>query len=127
MTATSEDHRQPNEEELSSPQRSSGLISTGIKLALAAGFLLSALATLRENSTANATSQTVDLEDDTTPRRRLQGVNGVPSYMNDLMKDLKARKKLFDDTPPEEIKYWFEYTGPLQVGAIALCHVRYSS
>jgi len=48
--------------------------------------------------------------------RRLTAVMGetVPSYMNDLNEDLKARKKLFEDTPPEEIKYWFEYTGPLQ-------------
>jgi len=34
--------------------------------------------------------------------------------MNALMKDLKERQKLFEDTPPEEVKYWFEYTGPLQ-------------
>lgn len=50
------------------------------------------------------------------PRRRLMAVMGdvVPSYMEALMTDLKDRKKLFEDTPPEEIKYWFEYTGPLQ-------------
>jgi len=35
--------------------------------------------------------------------------------MKALMEDLAARKKLFDETPPEEVKYWFEYTGPLQV------------
>lgn len=39
----------------------------------------------------------------------------VPSYMSKLFEDLSARKKLFEDTPPEEIKYWFEYAGPLQV------------
>ncbi len=50
-------------------------------------------------------------------RRRLTAVMGekIPSYMNDLNEDLKARNKLFEDTPPEEVKYWFEYTGPLQV------------
>jgi hypothetical protein len=49
--------------------------------------------------------------------RRLQSVdsNAVPSYMQPMMKDLAERKKLFADTPPEEVKYWFEYTGPLQV------------
>lgn len=48
--------------------------------------------------------------------RRLQALGDtIPSYMNHLMTDLKERKKLFDETPPEEIKYWFEYTGPLQV------------
>lgn len=30
------------------------------------------------------------------------------------MKDLDERNTLFDETPPEEVKYWFEYTGPLQ-------------
>ncbi len=50
-------------------------------------------------------------------RRRLTSIMGekIPSYMNDLNEDLKARKKLFEDTPEEEIKYWFEYSGPLQV------------
>lgn len=38
-----------------------------------------------------------------------------PSYMSKLFDDLTSRKKLFDETPPEEIKYWFEYAGPLQV------------
>jgi hypothetical protein len=48
--------------------------------------------------------------------RRLQAVGDeVPSYMGPLMNDLVARKKLFEDTPPEEVKYWFEYAGPLQV------------
>jgi hypothetical protein len=35
--------------------------------------------------------------------------------MDPLMKDLKERKKLMEETPPEEVKYWFEYTGALQV------------
>jgi hypothetical protein len=49
-------------------------------------------------------------------RRRLSMVgDSIPKYMEGLMKDLKERKKLFDETPPEEVKYWFEYTGPLQV------------
>ena len=49
--------------------------------------------------------------------RRLTAVMGdtLPSYMNDLNDDLKERKKLFRETPPEEVKYWFEYTGQLQV------------
>lgn len=38
-----------------------------------------------------------------------------PRYMEPLMTDLRERNKLFDETPPEEVKYWFEYTGPLQV------------
>ena len=45
-----------------------------------------------------------------------------PSYMKGLMDDLKARKKLMEETPPEEVKYWFEYTGPLQVRFTVIAH-----
>ena len=38
-----------------------------------------------------------------------------PSYMTELLEDLKARTKMMEETPPAEVKYWFEYTGPLQV------------
>ena len=49
----------------------------------------------------------------------------IPSYMKPLLnKDLKERKKLFDDTPPEEVKYWFEYTGRLQVRTIFFLRLR---
>ena len=49
-------------------------------------------------------------------RRQLSMVGDtIPKYMEPLMKELRERKKLFEDTPPEEVKYWFEYTGPLQV------------
>ena len=59
-----------------------------------------------------------------SPRRRLTAVMGdtIPSYMQALMKELKERKLLFQDTPPEEIKYWFEYTGPLQVRSVLFCY-----
>ena len=59
-------------------------------------------------------------EESSHPRRRLTAIMGdvVPSYMDALTKDLKERKKLFDDTPPEEVKYWFEYSGPLQVSTV---------
>jgi len=51
-----------------------------------------------------------------THGRRLNEISkeAPPSYMRDLVEDLKARKKLMEETPPEEVKYWFEYTGPLQ-------------
>jgi hypothetical protein len=115
MTAASAEHQQPSDEdEDTMPQGSSFSFSTAIKLAVAAGFLLSAIATLRGNPFASASSSTVKLGDE-TPRRRLMGLDEIPAYMDGLMKDLKARKKLFEETPPEEVKYWFEYTGPLQV------------
>ena len=44
-----------------------------------------------------------------------------PSYMKDLFEDLKARTKLMEETPPAEVKYWFEYTGPLQVSCLRHC------
>jgi hypothetical protein len=47
--------------------------------------------------------------------RRLSEQSSIPSYMKPLFEDLQARKTLFETTPPNEIKYWFEYTGPLQV------------
>ena len=54
-------------------------------------------------------------------RRRLTDVSiskkNPPSYMSDLVDELAERKKLMEETPPEEVKYWFEYTGPLQVRA----------
>jgi len=34
--------------------------------------------------------------------------------MKHLTDELKERKKLMEETPPEEVKYWFEYTGELQ-------------
>lgn len=54
--------------------------------------------------------------------RRLSATD-PPSYMEDLMDDLKARKKLMEETPPEEVKYWFEYTGPLQVSSRMMLHM----
>ena len=106
----------------------------GLKLAAAAGFLLSGLVTLSNqggSSSSNynnhhgfaaATSleqqqQQDDRSSGTEMRhRRLLEVDGnTPTYMKPLMKDLQEREKLFAETPPEEVKYWFEYTGPLQV------------
>jgi len=36
-------------------------------------------------------------------------------HLQTLYEDLWAQEKLFDETLPEEVKYWFEYTGLLQV------------
>ena len=52
------------------------------------------------------------------PHRRLEEKKDsslVPSYMKPLMKELEDRKDLFRESPPEEVKYWFEYSGALQV------------
>mmetsp|Transcript_9084 Transcript_9084/g.17611 ORF Transcript_9084/g.17611 Transcript_9084/m.17611 type:complete len:759 (+) Transcript_9084:385-2661(+) len=93
---------------------------------LMAGVLLhGALVTYTDHNSSTGIANNIELTNDATqrtaeesshPRRRLTAVVGdvVPSYMDALTKDLKERKKLFDDTPPEEVKYWFEYAGPLQ-------------
>ena len=51
--------------------------------------------------------------------RRLSEVSegSMPSYLQPLMDDLEEREKLFRETPEKEVKYWFEYTGPLQVSS----------
>ncbi len=36
-------------------------------------------------------------------------------FLAPLYQDLHEREQLFANTPPEEVKYWFEYAGPLQV------------
>jgi len=48
--------------------------------------------------------------------RRLTDVSidSVPTYMKSLFDDLKKRRELMEETPPDEVKYWFEYAGPLQ-------------
>ena len=59
--------------------------------------------------------------------RRLSEVasGALPSYVQPLLDELQERKKLFAEA--EVIKYWFEYTGPLQVSfamnVAALCIV----
>jgi hypothetical protein len=85
----------------------SSLVLTAMKLVAAGVFLFSAVSTFSRNASA-------PLDE---PHRRLAQVivgDTIPTYMDPLMEDLKARKKLMEETPPEEVKYWFEYTGALQ-------------
>lgn len=88
-------------------ENSSKLISF-LKLVASGALLVSSIVTYNANRAALSTHSLVDF------RRHLSSVSHLPTYMKDLMSDLDARKKLFDETPPEEVKYWFEYTGPLQ-------------
>ena len=89
-------------------------LTTILKLMASSALLYSAISTFQQQPASSSTA---------TARRRLMNVVGdaLPSYMDPLMKDLRERKKLFDDTPPEEVKYWFEYTGPLQVSKSVCC------
>ena len=99
-----------------------------LKLLAASAVILQAVSTYH-GATASETAQDVpsgassgtpaaDLETAAAQqrRRRLQSTgDGSPSYMPPLFDELKERRKLMEETPPEEVKYWFEYTGPLQV------------
>jgi hypothetical protein len=103
---------------------------TGLKFLAAAAFCVSAnqLHTAASSAAGNEENGMMPTTGHHTASRRLQeqlGTNPVPSYMTKLMDDLKARKKLFEDTPPEEIKYWFEYSGPLQVRVVVSVGVRF--
>ena len=56
---------------------------------------------------------TADEDGVATHRRLMEAAAAAPLYMEPLLKELEERKKLFAES--EVIKYWFEYTGPLQV------------
>lgn len=96
--------------------RSSKTMSA-LKTLAACALLYSAFVTWNSRGGSNGSSATM-VQAGQAARRQLSMVgDSIPAYMEGLMKDLRERKKLFDETPPEEVKYWFEYTGPLQV-----CH-----
>lgn len=97
MNETMKRDESDNSARLSSP------VMTILKLAASLLFLWSAYCTIYSSSK--------------THRRLTQEiiVDSVPTYMSKLFDDLKERKKLMEDTPPDEVKYWFEYPGPLQV------------
>ena len=88
-----------------------------LKLTVAAALLLSAVSTVTGSADVPA-DEVMGEAGASAAHRRLSSSSvgsAKPKYMDGLFKDLKARKKLFEDTPKEEIKYWFEYAGPLQV------------
>jgi hypothetical protein len=75
-------------------------VLTAIKLVAAGVFLFSAVSAFSRNASA-------PLDE---PHRRLAQVivgDSIPTYMDPLItEDHKARKKLREETPPEEVKYW---------------------
>jgi hypothetical protein len=103
---------QKEDDEVEEPQGSTSLM-TSMKLMMAAALLVSAVTTYMNNNNINDS-----LTFGSSSHRRLTEVgDAIPSYMHDLMEELKERKRLMEETPPQEVKYWFEYTGPLQVSA----------
>lgn len=88
-----------------------------LKSLAACAFCYSAFVTYQGNHGGDVSSFVASAG--SSPRRQLSMVgDGIPAYMDGLMKDLRERKKLFDETPEEEVKYWFEYTGSLQVSCL---------
>lgn len=84
------------------------LLWSSVKLGLAAGLMFASYGRLTSSPKVGAPNDSL-----AKYRRRLEE-SVVPSYMEPQMKDLEERKQLFRESPPEEIKYWFEYSGPLQ-------------
>jgi hypothetical protein len=104
----------------SSSSSSSSRMTTMLKLVAASAFLYGAVSTYQQGQLQQRSNNDGFQDAASFPehgRRRLLSTIGdsIPKYMDPLLKDLRERKKLFDETPPEEVKYWFEYTGPLQV------------
>ena len=92
-------------------QESSHSLVTAFKLVAASLLLISAVTKYSSNNNSTSSSSSTS-----HAHRRLALVgDAIPTYMNDLLEELKERKRLMEETPPEEVKYWFEYTGPLQV------------
>ena len=108
------------------PEGRPSKLSPALKLLAASAVILQAVGTY-QGATAAETVQDVPVTasagaasaeeagQQQQRRRRLQDTAGAPSYMAPLFDELKERRKLMEETPPEEVKYWFEYTGPLQV------------
>jgi hypothetical protein len=93
---------------------------SGIKFAAAGLLLFSAVSTLRTTFTNGVSESALDVVWSDHPHRRLTsltkpGKDYEPTYIKPILDELKERKKLMEETPPEEVKYWFEYAGPLQV------------
>lgn len=96
------------------PKPSSSKIMFALKLLSASALLVSA-ASNYSNGHEESVGEVAASGASPERRRRLSLIGeSVPTYMEPMMDDLKERKKLMEETPKEEIKYWFEYAGPLQ-------------
>uniref|UniRef100_A0A7S4JN15 Uncharacterized protein n=1 Tax=Odontella aurita TaxID=265563 RepID=A0A7S4JN15_9STRA len=106
-----EETDEKEEEESVESTPPSSPVASALKILAASALLVSAARTVVSSPSANPVSSSGDA---LSSRRRLTSTGGIPSYMKHLTDELSEREKLFEDTPPEEVKYWFEYTGPLQ-------------
>lgn len=102
---------------------SSSVTTAAAKLALAIVFCGLTVYSLVRNShdaVRDEAAMITTTKSSSSHRRLLEATtsssqNNNYFYMKDLFADLDARKKLFEETPEEEVKYWFEYSGPLPV------------
>jgi hypothetical protein len=132
-TSQSQDEQISNRHDVNNDENiieESSPVSTYLKLGLSALLLFSSISNIvsifqLSSSSSSSSSNNNDGISTTSSihswRRRLSEISpnkdiigAVPSYMDDVMSDLTSRQKLMEETPPEEVKYWFEYTGPLQ-------------
>eukprot|EP00522_Entomoneis_paludosa_P003397 CAMPEP_0172474452 /NCGR_PEP_ID=MMETSP1065-20121228/69364_1 /TAXON_ID=265537 /ORGANISM="Amphiprora paludosa, Strain CCMP125" /LENGTH=721 /DNA_ID=CAMNT_0013232633 /DNA_START=2514 /DNA_END=4679 /DNA_ORIENTATION=- len=94
------------------PSSAKLMLWSSIKLMLAASFVYAAYVEVVAPQDAEAFDEPIQ----SASHRRLAEFDdsAIPSYMEPMMEDLQGRKKLFQESPKEEVKYWFEYSGPLQ-------------
>ena len=90
-----------------------------LKLFTASSLLISAVSTVYQAVNQNDYHpKASNLQYHSTSRRKLAAngsLDSIPSFITPLLDELREREKLFEETPKEEVKYWFEYTRPLQV------------
>jgi hypothetical protein len=121
-----EDATKDNRAEDVSSSSSGAVMWTSLKLIAAAALCWSAYSSRATHESLPLSSSTAEHHQQ---RRLTEEDLIVPSparssplskYLTLLFQDLRKREKLFEETPAEEVKYWFEYTDPLQVGSVSL-------
>jgi len=104
----------------SQSHRIGGTVWTVVRIFISLGALFAAGVTLQQASlqvrdntgTSVSASTPISLASVQTSRRL--STSDEHDHIESLHSELAAREKLFDDAAPEEVKYWFEYAGPLQ-------------
>jgi len=92
----------------------SSQIKSGCKLLVAIALFTNAVSTTRSTYSSSLPADILSQQ-----RRSLAQTDPTQnsfdkSIVSPILDELRTREKLFEDTPPEEVKYWFEYAGPLQ-------------
>mmetsp|Transcript_24339 Transcript_24339/g.55514 ORF Transcript_24339/g.55514 Transcript_24339/m.55514 type:complete len:204 (+) Transcript_24339:159-770(+) len=88
---------------------------TLVTLAISACVLFAAGVKLKEVSHLSHAMEGI-----VSPRRLSTAFDSDGKHVETLKSELTAREKLFKDAPENEVKYWFEYSGPLQVSHVII-------